>query len=40
VVSLVFGRWIVRKSASATAWSSDSSSTPICRALSAETYGS
>ena len=32
VVSLVFGRWMVRKSASATTWSSGSSSTPIWRA--------
>ena len=40
VVSLVFGRWIVRKSASATTWSSGSSSTPIWRARSADTNGS
>ena len=40
VVSLVLGRWIVRKSASAITWSSDSSSTPIWRARSADTNGS
>jgi hypothetical protein len=40
VVSLFFGRWIVKKSLSATTWSSDSSSTPIWRARSADTNGS
>ena len=40
VVSLVLGRCTVRKSASATAWSSDNSSTPIWRARSADTNGS
>ncbi len=40
VVSFVFGRWMVRKSASATAWSSGISSTPIWRPRSADTNGS
>ena len=39
-VSAVFGRWIVRKSDSATTWSSGSSSTPSWRPRSADTNGS
>ena len=39
-VSAVFGRWIVRKSDSATTWSSGMSSTPPLRAFSADTNGS
>ena len=39
-VSAVFGRWMVRKSDSATTWSSGSSSTPSWRPRSADTNGS